>query len=578
MKSILEKSILLICIIFFKGVISYAQEKDSIYKKEMSKLKDSILKYDDTNSRHSLKFIKEMVLLSEKNNDTIVMLHLIHTVGRSSQFITEYNQSNNYFEKELNLLHHIDINDKKFKALKNSYVQEVEILAQLGQNYEELGQIKKAFNLFFKCVEIAKRDNLEFYKVIMPSLIGGLYYKTGEYRKALKKEYESFEGLKNSKIIKEINKVYNRVEISIDISNIYLKLHKKDSALWILDAGIKEKLDVYNAYSKLLFKRQRGTIYLETGEPKKALVFLKEAKKLADEYDSINGSTYYYKDLAKCYFKLKKNDSAIFVLEKGIRTKKLNSKEFYLANDYKLLAKIYKEVGDLEKSNEYYEKYIINQTALEKSKDTIVSSFHDREVSSLNNEKVLQNKKLSVIIVITSAIGLLFLLTLIWFYKQKKKNELKFQELLDKTNLTKETKPEIVDTKDIILEEKTTSEVAKETTKQILEGLQKLEEQAYFLKQECNSYNVAKKIKTNTSYLSKVINSNFQKNFNTYINDLRINYAIVQLKENSRFRSFSIQSIAEELGYKSADSFTKYFKLRTGLNPSFYIKQLNSLT
>jgi len=577
-KSILEKSILLICIIFFKGVISYAQEKDSIYKKEMSKLKDSILKYDDTNSRHSLKFIKEMVLLSEKNNDTIVMLHLIHTVGRSSQFITEYNQSNNYFEKELNLLHHIDINDKKFKALKNSYVQEVEILAQLGQNYEELGQIKKAFNLFFKCVEIAKRDNLEFYKVIMPSLIGGLYYKTGEYRKALKKEYESFEGLKNSKIIKEINKVYNRVEISIDISNIYLKLHKKDSALWILDAGIKEKLDVYNAYSKLLFKRQRGTIYLETGEPKKALVFLKEAKKLADEYDSINGSTYYYKDLAKCYFKLKKNDSAIFVLEKGIRTKKLNSKEFYLANDYKLLAKIYKEVGDLEKSNEYYEKYIINQTALEKSKDTIVSSFHDREVSSLNNEKVLQNKKLSVIIVITSAIGLLFLLTLIWFYKQKKKNELKFQELLDKTNLTKETKPEIVDTKDIILEEKTTSEVAKETTKQILEGLQKLEEQAYFLKQECNSYNVAKKIKTNTSYLSKVINSNFQKNFNTYINDLRINYAIVQLKENSRFRSFSIQSIAEELGYKSADSFTKYFKLRTGLNPSFYIKQLNSLT
>ena len=107
--------------------------------------------------------------------------------------------------------------------------------------------------------------------------------------------------------------------------------------------------------------------------------------------------------------------------------------------------------------------------------------------------------------------------------------------------------------------------------------MEKLKEQKYFLKQECNSYNVAKKIKTNTSYLSKVINSHFQKNFNTYINDLRINYAIVRLKNDSRFRSFSIQSIAEELGYKSADSFTKYFKQDTGLNPSFYIKQLNTL-
>ena len=28
---------------------------------------------------------------------------------------------------------------------------------------------------------------------------------------------------------------------------------------------------------------------------------------------------------------------------------------------------------------------------------------------------------------------------------------------------------------------------------------------------------------------------------------------------------------------KYADSFTKYFKQHTGLNPSFYVKQLNSL-
>ncbi|MGJ8661243.1 MAG: helix-turn-helix domain-containing protein, partial [Bacteroidota bacterium] len=142
---------------------------------------------------------------------------------------------------------------------------------------------------------------------------------------------------------------------------------------------------------------------------------------------------------------------------------------------------------------------------------------------------------------------------------------------------TAQNQTKIIDSKDDELESNTTNEVGPEITAQILDGLKELESVNYFLNPDCNSYNVAKKIKTNTSYLSKVVNQEFEKNFNTYINDLRINYAIVQLKEDKRFRSFSIQSIAEELGYKSADSFTKYFKIHTGLNPSFYIKQLNSL-
>ena len=126
-------------------------------------------------------------------------------------------------------------------------------------------------------------------------------------------------------------------------------------------------------------------------------------------------------------------------------------------------------------------------------------------------------------------------------------------------------------------QEDNSSDINETTKHQILEGLNKLEKQEYFLRQDCNSYNVAKKIKTNTSYLSKVVNSHYQKNFNAYINDLRINYAVLKLKNDNRFRKFSIQSIAEEVGYKSADSFTKYFKKQTGLNPSFYIKKLNAL-
>ena len=199
-----------------------------------------------------------------------------------------------------------------------------------------------------------------------------------------------------------------------------------------------------------------------------------------------------------------------------------------------------------------------------------------REFDELKAEKEYGQNKLNYFLLGASLIILVLLFLLLKFYRTKKQNEAKFEALLAKINAAK-TPEEIIDTKDEELEEKGSQDVSEEIKKQILEGLGKLEKKEYFLQQDCNSYNVAKKIGTNTSYLSKVINSHYGKNFNTYINDLRINYAIVRLKNDVLFRSYSIQSIAEELGYKSADSFTKYFKKDTGLNPSFYIKNIKNI-
>ena len=58
---------------------------------------------------------------------------------------------------------------------------------------------------------------------------------------------------------------------------------------------------------------------------------------------------------------------------------------------------------------------------------------------------------------------------------------------------------------------------------------------------------------------------------------LRIDYVLKELKENKKLRSYTIQAIAEEIGFKKAESFSKAFKKRTGLNPSFYIKQIKKL-
>ena len=38
----------------------------------------------------------------------------------------------------------------------------------------------------------------------------------------------------------------------------------------------------------------------------------------------------------------------------------------------------------------------------------------------------------------------------------------------------------------------------------------------------------------------------------------------------------TIEAIATEIGYKSTEPFSKAFKSKTGLYPSYFIKQLNN--
>jgi len=85
---------------------------------------------------------------------------------------------------------------------------------------------------------------------------------------------------------------------------------------------------------------------------------------------------------------------------------------------------------------------------------------------------------------------------------------------------------------------------------------------------------LAKKLETNTKYLSEAINNHKQKNFNAYINELRINYIIGKLKNKPIYRSYKIKYLAEESGFSTHSAFAAVFKSVTGMSPANYIQLL----
>lgn len=262
---------------------------------------------------------------------------------------------------------------------------------------------------------------------------------------------------------------------------------------------------------------------------------------------------------------------------------------------FALLAESFSAIERLDSSMVYYKKSLDAYTQNEKKRLKVISEIAN-EYNDVDFEEELQKrnlisskemytnymaikKKLNLLTLETSQTnkytfiwGLLVSLMLvglsIWIYTSKKRNYRKFdsilKELKDKKSSTKPSKPVHIDLK-------------KETVDQIIKGLEKLKAKKFFLRTDCTSETLAKKLKSNKTYLSKVVYLEYGLNFNTYLNEMRIEYAIEKLKNDAVFRSYSIASISKELGYKTPGSFVKNFKKKTGILPSYFIKRINNL-
>ncbi|WP_262708811.1 helix-turn-helix domain-containing protein [Flavobacterium anhuiense] len=83
---------------------------------------------------------------------------------------------------------------------------------------------------------------------------------------------------------------------------------------------------------------------------------------------------------------------------------------------------------------------------------------------------------------------------------------------------------------------------------------------------------------SNSKHVSKVVNVYKEKSFTQYINDLRIEFAINQLQVNNKLRKYTVQALALEFGFNNAESFSTAFYKKTGIKPTYFIKELDSST
>lgn len=106
----------------------------------------------------------------------------------------------------------------------------------------------------------------------------------------------------------------------------------------------------------------------------------------------------------------------------------------------------------------------------------------------------------------------------------------------------------------------------------IAEKLYVFEEQKLYLQKGLKLNTLAKKLGTNTYYLSTYINETKSMNFSQYLNHLRIEYITKLLYEERRFLNYTMDALAEECGMSSRQSFSDLFYEINGIRPKDFIK------
>ncbi len=462
---------------------------------------------------------------------------------------------------------------------------------------------------------------------------GDFYYYYGKYRESMESYLNAIKYLKEEKYIGQ------KLAISKNIALLKIEVGDNKGAIDLLEATLKilEKdhkgkfkgleISLYIAltkssmraeeYKKALYYGHKGIelsnlnkdedakayLYNYLGETNialgnytKASELLDEAWKKAYEMESARSQLPFINlNLAKLYYHNGNYKKAIDILEIiEAEEQKKNTNFFSLEDMYKYLGKSYKAI-DTKKSLYYFEKanevYNRNDKQQNEIGVDIIKKYDRQALKEELNKAEKTSKKTKTVLYVSILLAVIVVIGLISFYKRREKdNQRKFtailknleeekEEILEKVDqVAKATKKEIKQLTENGVKETDAKEVEiiDETKERLLKKLQSFEAKESYLSKHSSLNEVAKKLKTNTSYLSKLVNAHKGKSFTAYITDLRVNYAIKRLKNDKKFRSYTIDSIAQEIGFNRSESFSRAFKNKTGLYPSYFIKNLDN--
>lgn len=439
--------------------------------------------------------------------------------------------------------------------------------------YESKGYYEKALDNYLLSNKFAANENnmqlffLNIYSIASIKRIIGEY---DEAKILFKQSLNYFKTNENN--INYLNSI-------IGLSNLSYELKEIDSATYYNKLGAHESLIFKDLEKYHHFATNQGIIHFINGENEIALDSINKHKfYFFKNKDSINlsyvhfylGKIYDSKGLKKLATKHHKKIDSLLNFKLDLTPKFRESYEF-LINQYK-------QDKDL-KNQLFYIKKLMDFDSVINSKENYLSKtiFKEYDIPKLNSEKLSIQKKMKDdktifknIIITFSIILITSIFFLIYQFQKKKLYKKRFLEIIQNSKNKNKNKNDLNKIDE-------NSDIPEEIIKEVLEELKKFEKSNKFLNKTITLNSLAKDFNTNTNYLSKIINKYKKTSFSNYINNLKIEYIISEIKRNPNLKKYTIKAIADEAYFNNSESFSKAFYKLKGIKPSYFFRELSNL-
>ncbi len=263
------------------------------------------------------------------------------------------------------------------------------------------------------------------------------------------------------------------------------------------------------------------------------------------------------------------------------------SHESYLEKNTCLyLSDLYKRIGYFEKSLDHYQRYVFLKDSFFNNKtERIVSELQikfetdkmENQLNIMKKNDLLKNAELKKkqITIYSISIALLIILGLTFFLiNQNRKKKKAYDQIMEKNLLLMKSGANQLKRKKPLPDGNNNHSMDPATLEGIMQKLDyQIKRKKIYLNNNVNLSTLARKCGTNSAYLSKAINNHYKKNFTGFINELRIREA-QKMMSDPEYQNYSIEGIADSVGFKSKSVFNIAFKKYSGVTPSYYMNYI----
>jgi len=487
--------------------------------------------------------------------------------------------------------------------------------AEIGNCYRTLNRNTEMAEAYRKADESLHRGGDSLLLSNAFSHMGVIYNDLGKFEKSVQAHMSA---------LRIAEKIGDSLTIGYALSNLA-------ELFGLISPGSKK--EEYNRKALLVFRNTRnkrgmayslnnlGSLSMDKKKYSEALNYYREAGRLKEEVMDWQGACFVYNNIADLYIRMKTADSALRYLDKADffgrkasdklcetvcyntrgqyyaatgnqpLARKLFEKSLHLAEELELhefitsnlnaISTSYQAEGKPGEALAYYKKYMSTRDSVARTEDrkTIaelqVKYETEKKESQLNElTKQLMNgaTRNRAFIIGNVVVGLLILVIFMVFLTR-----LKNKIIASEVETCKDTSVTIGEGKSIMdqADQASKSILSQDQQDEIWTELNLLmEKKKLYLKNNLTLSELSRKLNTNTSYLSKVINEKSKENFCNYLNQLRIREARRLLADPAN-QHLTIEGIAITVGFKSKSTFNTAFKKYTSQTPSEYMNEVS---